>query len=107
MNEHFNEEVFNATARLDLPTSDDKVVKGKLKGITDGPQGSRYGVVWGSLSIIFGLFFSTARLVAELGLLAKVVSDQRDGVYFAIVLVGQELLKLILAPDWGFSRAYG
>ena len=107
MSEHFDEEVFSAAVGLDVPTYDDKVVKAKLQGMAEGPPGSRHGVVWGSLSIILALFFSAARLVMELSLLAKVVASQQDGVFLAAVLIGQELLELLLTPDWAFSRAYG
>ena len=107
MCEHFDEEVFIATVRLDVPTYDDKAVKARLQGMSKGPQGSRHGVVWGSLYIILGLFFSAARFLTELSLLAKVVASQQDGFFLAAVLIGKELLELLLTPDWSFSRAYG
>lgn len=102
--EHFDKEVFSVTACLDVPTFDDKVVKHKLQDITGHRMGFRgpYGVVWGSLSVTISLFSSAARLITELGLLAKVVSSQQDGISFAIAHLGQELLKVLLEPHFMF-----
>lgn len=102
--EHFDKEVFGVTARLDVPTFDDKVVKHKLQDITGDAMRFRgpYGAIWASLSVTINLFSSAARLVTELGLLAKVISSQQDGISFAIAHLGQELLKVFLEPHFIF-----
>jgi len=106
MREHFDKSVFNVRVDLDVPTYDDKVVQGKLEATSRGSQGTR-GIAWESISVILGLFSSVTRLVTELGVLAKVVGSQQDGIYFAAVHLGQELSKFLLAPDWTLSRTAG
>ena len=106
MREHFDKSVFSVKADLDVPTYDDKVVKGRLEATSRGSHGTR-GIAWESLSVILGLFSSVARLVIELGVLAKVVGSQQDGISFAAVHLGQELSKFLLAPDWTLSRTTG
>lgn len=106
MKEHFDKNVFSVRADLDVPTYNDKVVQGKLEATSRGSHGTR-GIAWESLSVIFGLFSSVARLVTELGVLAKVVASQRDGISFAAVHLSQELSKFLLAPDWTLSRTAG
>jgi len=106
MREHFDRNVFNVKTGLDVPTYDDKVVQGKLEATSRGSSG-RHGIAWESLSVVLGLFSSVTRLVTELGVLAKVVGSQQDGISFAIVNLVQELSKFFLAPDWTFSRTTG
>lgn len=104
--EIFDKVVVSVRADLDVPTFDDRVVKGRLEGATSG-SGGRYCVAWGSISFILNLFSSIARLITEFGVLAKVISSQPDGISFAIAHLGQELLKIVLVPEWQFSRACG
>lgn len=105
LKEHFDKEVFKVTARLDVPTNDDKIVAGRLEAAS--ARNGRHSVVWESLSVILGLLSSITRLVTELGLLVRVVGDQQDGIYLAVVHLVQETLRLLLAPQWSFSRAHG
>ena len=98
--------VVSVRANLDVPTFDDRVVKGRLEGATSG-SGGRYCVIWGSISFILNLFSSFARLITEFGVLARVITGQQDGISFAVAHLGQELLKIVLVPEWQFSRAYG
>ena len=104
--ELFDKEVVSVRASLDVPTFDDRVVKGRIDDATSFTS-SRYCVVWGSLSFILGLLSSVARLIMEFSVLAKVISSQQDGISFAIAHLGQELLQIVLVPDWQISRAYG
>lgn len=106
--EHFDKEVFGVMVDLDVPTYDDGVVKHRLQDVTEQAQGPHgpYGVVWRSLSVILNLLSSATRLVTEVGLLAKVVSSQEDGITFAIAHLGQELFRLLLGPRWIFPRSY-
>lgn len=104
--ELFDKEVVSVRASLDVPTFDDRVVKGKLNGATSGSR-NKYCVVWGSLSFTLSLLSSATRLITEFGVLSKVISSQQDGISFAIAHLGQELLKIILAPNWQLSRAHG
>ena len=103
--EHIDKVVVNVRASLDVPTFDDRVVKGALEGATGESGGCT--VAWRSLSAVIILFTSAARLVTEFGVLAKVIGSQQDGIYFAILHLGQELSKIFLVPEWSFSRAYG
>ena len=106
MKEHLDKVVVDVRARLDVPTFDDRVVKGRLESATGG-SGSQYCAAWAAFSVIIGLLASAARLVTEFGVLAKVIGSQQDGIYFAILHLGQELSKIFLVPEWSFSRAYG
>jgi hypothetical protein len=105
--EHFDKEVFSVMAHLDVPTCDDKVMKARLSGATARASVDHYSIVWGSLSVILNMATSVTRLVTELGLLAKVAGGQQDGTSFAIAHLGQELIRVLLVPDWAFSNAYG
>lgn len=105
--EHFDKQAFSVMAHLDLPTSEDKIVKTQLKVARTESSGDHYSIVWGSLSVILNLFTSITRLVTEFGLLVKVVSDQPDGITFTIAHICQELTRILLVPDWAFSSAYG
>lgn len=105
--EHFDKERFSVVVHLDLPTSDDKTVKARLRGAGVGAVGDHHSIVWNSLSVILDLFFSATRLISELGLLVKVLSGQPDAISFAVMYLFQELVRVLLAPDWAFSNAYG
>ncbi|KAF9784896.1 P-loop containing nucleoside triphosphate hydrolase protein [Thelephora terrestris] len=106
MKEHLDKVVVNVKASLDVPTFDDRVVKGRLESATGGGGGPDSSSAWGSISIMISLFASAARLLTGFGVLAKVIGSQQDGVYFAILHLGQELSKVFLEPGWGFPRAY-
>jgi len=103
MKEHFDKNGFSVMADLDVPTSDDRVVQGKLETATSGSY-SHHGIAWESLSVVLNLFSSITRLVVEFGVLAKVVGSQQDGIPFAIAHLGQELSRFFLAPEWTFAR---
>ncbi|KAF9650307.1 P-loop containing nucleoside triphosphate hydrolase protein [Thelephora ganbajun] len=103
--EHFDKEIFSVSVDLDVPTYNDKIVKRRLDGVSAGSDGGS-SIAWESISVILSLFSSVTRLVTELGVLAKVAGSQQDGVYFTTVHLGQELSRLILAPDWSLSRTY-
>lgn len=105
--EHFDKKVFDVTAHLDVPTHDDKIAKRKLENVATGYSGLHDSIVWGSLSVILNLFSSATRLVTQLGLLARVLSDQKDGISFAVVHLGQELLWVLVRPGWYISREHG
>lgn len=105
--EHFDKEAFGVMAHLDVPTGEDKVVKTRMEAATASTSHDYYSIVWGSLSVILDLLFSATRLVTELGLLVKVVGGQQDGISFTMVHLGQELIRVLLVPDWALSRAYG
>ena len=104
--EHFDKKIFGVTAHLDVPTEDDKVVKRRLETVVSFP-GMHESIVWGSLSVIMDLLSSATRLVTQLGLLAKVLSDQQDAVSFAAMHLGQELLLVLLRPSWFVSHERG
>jgi len=106
MREHFDKNVFGVRADLDVPTYDDKDVQGRLEAVSRGSHGTR-GIAWESISVILGLFSSVTRLVTELGVLAKVVGSQQDGISFAAIHLGQEISRFLLAPDWTLSRTAG
>jgi len=106
MKEHFERNVFNVKADLDIPTSQDKVVQGKLEAISRGYY-SRFGLPWDSLSVIIDLLSAVTRLVTVLGVLAKVVGSQQDGVSFTIMHFVQELSKFYMTPNWALSRTNG
>ena len=106
MREHFDKNVFSVRAGLDVPTYDDKVTQGRLEATSRGSN-NRNGIAWESLSVVLGLLSSVTRLVTEFGVLASVVGSQQDGILFAIVHLGQELSKFLLAPDWTFSSTGG
>ena len=106
MGEYFERSVFGVKADLDIPTSQDKVVQGKLEATSRSHYG-RFSIPWESFSFSIGLFSAVTRLVAELGVLAKVVGSQQGGIYFAIIHCGRELFEFLLKPDWVFSFANG
>ena len=105
-NEHFERNVFIVKADLDIPTSQDKVVQGKLEA-TSRNYHTRFGVPWESLSVIIDLLSAVTRLVTVLGVLAKVVGSQKDGISFAVMHFVQEISKFHLEPGWMFPRAIG
>ena len=110
MGEHFERNVFSVRADLDVPTFQDKVVQGKLEATLRGPlivPYGRYGFQWESLSISIGLLSAVTRLIAQLGVLVKVVGIQQGGISFAIIHCGRELSEFLLKPDWAFSFTNG
>ena len=104
--EYFEGNVFNVRADLDIPTSQDKVVQGKLEATSRGHY-SRHGTAWESLSVIIGLLSAVTRLVTEFGVLAKVVGSQQDGISFTVIHFVQEVSKFYMTPDWTLSRTNG
>lgn len=104
--EHFERHVFSVGADLDVPTYQDKIVQGKMNATSKGNY-SRYGIPWESISAIMGLLSAITRLVTELGVLAKIVGSQQDGISFVIAHFFQEISKFYLAPSWMLSRSNG
>lgn len=103
--EYSDKVVFDVLADLDVPTQNDKVVRGKLDTVV-GCSG-KYGIIWGSVSVILDLSFSVIRLVAEFGVLATIIGGQRDEVALTLVHLGQEVAKLLLMPGWIFLHTCG
>ena len=105
--EHFDKEAFSVLAHLDIPTCDDKTVKARLQTAKANASDDHYTIVWESLLVALDLFTSIIRVVTELGLLMKVVSGQQNGISLTISHIGQELIRVLLVPDWSLSREYG
>lgn len=102
MKEHFEKEVFSVAANLDVPTHDDKVMRGKLgkfkMSATNG------GVLWNLLWGLLGLFSSLIRFATELFVLMKVIGHQPGGITFAIIYVGQGVFELFCIQQPFYSR---
>ncbi|OBZ79064.1 hypothetical protein A0H81_00117 [Grifola frondosa] len=93
--------LFHARARLDLPTFEDSAVQRQLE---DASNSSGNGFAWDSLQMAIHIITAAVEVVSQVGVLASVLRDQRDGLLLAIISCSAS------AFDWfktqgAFSRA--
>ena len=82
LKQHFATHLFEARARLDLPTFEDEIVQSQLESASSGP--GRLGIAWTTLSMVLGVFSTAVQLVSQASVLWQTLSSQRDGHLLAV-----------------------
>ena len=78
---HYSSHIFEAYARLDLPTFEDPMVQRQL----EAAAGGRTSVAWDTVQMLSNTFSHLIRLVSEVTVLINVLRDQRDGTLIALL----------------------
>ena len=78
---HYAEHIFEAYARLDVPTFDDPIARRRL----ESAWSERTSVAWDAVQSVSGTFFTLIQLVTEMSVLFRVLRGQKDGILFAVL----------------------
>ena len=105
LKQHFATHLFEARARLDLPTFDDEIVQSQLEAASSGP--GRLGIAWTTLSMVLGVFSTAVQLVSQASVLWQTLSSQRDGHLLATVGLIQSLAEVAQWKHRGALRDGG
>ena len=82
LNKHYAIHMFEARARLDVPTFDDPAIQ---RQIDSASSVNGQGVAWGTITMVSGLVTTVLKVVTQVGVLAEVLKDQRDGLLLAVL----------------------
>lgn len=82
INKHYAVRLFEARARLDLPTFDDSAVQRQLDSASSV---NGQGVAWGTISMVSGLVSTFLKIATQVTVLATVLKSQRDGLLLAVL----------------------
>lgn len=77
---HYSLHIFNAHARLDVPTYDDVAVQTQLEAAS---QIGGQSIAWVTVNTVFGLMSTMLHMVSQLTVLWGVLKEQRDGLLLA------------------------
>lgn len=86
---HYAGHIFEAYARLDLPTFEDPVVRRQLEAATGGHT----SVVWDTVQMLANTLSHFVQLVSQVSVLLSVLRGQRDGTMIALLSLISPLLQ--------------
>lgn len=72
---HYSGHIFEAYARLDLPTFEDPLVRRQL----ETAAGGRTAVAWNTVQVVANSISTVILLASQLAVLFDILGDQRDG----------------------------
>ncbi|KAL5535096.1 hypothetical protein ACEPAF_3189 [Sanghuangporus sanghuang] len=78
---HYSGHIFEAYARLDLPTFEDPIVRRQL----EAAEGGRSSVAWDTVQMLANTFSHVIQLVSQVSVLLSVLRGQRDGTLIAVL----------------------
>lgn len=92
LKQFYSVHLFNARARLDVPTFDDEAIQRQLD-----TTNLRHGqsVAWTTLSMLFSLASALIRLVSQVSIVWQVLRNQPDGPLLAALSLIQSLSDVI------------
>ncbi|KAI5120220.1 hypothetical protein M0805_000035 [Coniferiporia weirii] len=94
---HYAGYIFEAYARLDVPTFEDPTVQRQL----DDVSGGRTSVAWDTVQMLTNTLSTLLLLVSQVSVLLKVLQDQRDGTIIALLSFLSPLLQWIRFQKYG------
>lgn len=96
---HYSGHIFEAYARLDVPTFDDPMVQRQL----ETAAGGRSTVAWNTVQVITNSVSTVISLVSQLSVLYGVLEGQRDGRMIALVSFISPMLSWMRINEFGFK----
>ncbi len=73
---HYSAHIFQAHARLDVPTYDDVAVQTQLEAASHiGGQ----SIAWATFTMVSGLVTTAVQIISQLSVLWSILREQRDG----------------------------
>ncbi|KAH8120695.1 P-loop containing nucleoside triphosphate hydrolase protein [Phellopilus nigrolimitatus] len=94
---HYAGHIFEAYARLDVPTFEDPFVRRQL----ESTAGGRTSVAWDTVQMLANTFSTILLLVSQVSVLLKVLQDQRDGTIIALLSFISPLLQWMRLQQYG------
>ena len=95
---HYAGHIFEAYARLDLPTFEDPLVQRQL----ETAAGGRTTVAWNTVQVIANTISTVILLVSQLSVLYGVLKGQRDGKLIALVSFVSPVLQWLRFNEFNF-----
>ena len=92
LNKHYAMHLFEARARLDVPTFDDPAIQ---RQIDSAASVNGQGVAWGTITMVSGLATTLLKVVTQVGVLAGVLKGQRDGILLAVLCMVPSLTNYL------------
>ncbi|KAI6011686.1 P-loop containing nucleoside triphosphate hydrolase protein [Pisolithus microcarpus] len=89
--QYYSTHIFQAMARLDLPTFEDPAVQRQLESAWTTSWKS--SIAWETIEITTNMFMTSIRLLSQLSVLINILRDQRDGPLLAILSFSQCLFQ--------------
>ncbi|KAI6137034.1 P-loop containing nucleoside triphosphate hydrolase protein [Pisolithus sp. B1] len=89
--QYYSAHIFQAMARLDLPTFEDPAVQRQLESAWTTSW--RSSIAWETIEITTNMFMTFIRLLSQLSVLISILRDQRDGPLLAILSFSQSLFQ--------------
>ncbi|KAI6133883.1 P-loop containing nucleoside triphosphate hydrolase protein [Pisolithus croceorrhizus] len=96
--QYYSAHIFQAMARLDLPTFEDPAVQRQLESAWTTSW--RSSIAWETIEITTNMFMTFIRLLSQLSVLISILRDQRDGPLLAILSFSQSLFQ------WSSMRGF-
>jgi hypothetical protein len=104
LKQYYSVHLFEARARLDVPTFDDPAVQRQLDTAS---HVNGQSVAWGTFTMLSGLMSTALKVVSQVGVLASVLKDQPDGLLLAIVSFAPEMTQWFQWQHMTLSTAGG
>ncbi|PSS06636.1 hypothetical protein PHLCEN_2v3592 [Hermanssonia centrifuga] len=82
LKQHYSIHIFEARARLDVPTFEDPAVQRQLDSASSFNGQS---VAWGTFTMVSGLATTAVKVVTQVSVLADVLKTQQDGPLLALL----------------------
>lgn len=105
LKQHFGTHLFEANARLDVPTFENEAVQAQLEAASSGA--GRFSIAWNTLTMVLGVFSTAVQLFSQASVLWQTLSSQMDGHLLAAVGLVQSLTEVIQWKSRGALRDGG
>ena len=99
LNSHYTVRIFEARARLDVPTFDDPASQRQLDSASSV---NGQGVAWGTISMVSSLVSTFLKIVTQVSVLAEVLKHQPDGLLLAILCVAPSMTDYLKRQTGSF-----
>jgi hypothetical protein len=94
INQFYSVHIYHAMARLDVPTFDNDATQRQLQNVASPPGSySGHSVAWMTMKNILRILNTILQLVSQVGVLAHVLVNQRDGKLLAGLTLVTSLLQ--------------
>ncbi|EJD04434.1 P-loop containing nucleoside triphosphate hydrolase protein [Fomitiporia mediterranea MF3/22] len=99
---HYGGHIFEAYARLDLPTFEDPIVRRQL----EGAAGGRTSVAWDTVQMLANTVSHVIQLVSQVSVLLNVLRGHQDGTLIALLSFISPLLQWMRFQQYIFRGAW-
>ncbi|KAK7688165.1 hypothetical protein QCA50_008535 [Cerrena zonata] len=102
LKQHFTTHLFEARARLDVPTFENEAIQAQLEAASTG--GGHFSIAWGTFTMLLGVFTTAVQLISQVSVLWHTLSSQMDGHLLAAVGLFQSLAEVVQWKSRGRLR---